>query len=88
MFNFNSYAQSREHDVKRGAETPELAALLVQKYGYGISQALRLASELADESPMDILAEVDQRVSKIDPDWLVNQKRRFESRPAAIAFRT
>ena len=38
-----SYAKSRMNDVARGAETPELAGLLVQKYGYGLAKALQLA---------------------------------------------
>ncbi|TXI07686.1 MAG: hypothetical protein E6Q76_08210 [Rhizobium sp.] len=34
------YAAGRASDVARGAETPRLAALLVQKYGHGAVNAV------------------------------------------------
>jgi hypothetical protein len=36
-----SYADGRESDVLRGAETPELAATLLDKFGWGMSGPLR-----------------------------------------------
>ncbi len=39
---FRGYAHSRKNDVARGAETPALAALLVEKYGYGMVKAAQL----------------------------------------------
>ena len=79
-----SYAKSRMNDVARGAETPELAGLLVQKYGYGLAKALQLACELADFPAPSLISEVDRYVANIDPLWRENQIRRFESRPASI----
>ena len=84
--NLKSYAESRKKDVARGAETPELAGLLVQKYGYGLAQALDLAADLADHPAPGLMAEVDRLVAEIDPDWRANQVRRFEARPASIFF--
>ncbi|MBW3512046.1 hypothetical protein [Janthinobacterium sp. NKUCC06_STL] len=82
----DAYAASRKRDVARGAETPELAALLVQKYGYGLAKAVRLAAELADHPLPDLIADVDRAVAEIDQDWRVNQVLRFESRPASISY--
>jgi hypothetical protein len=81
-----SYAESRKRDVARGAETPELAGLLVQKYGYGLAKALDLAAELADHPAPSLTTEVDRLVAEIDPHWRENQVRRFEARPASIFF--
>lgn len=36
------YAKGKKHDVARGAESPRLAALLLQKYGLGIVDAVSL----------------------------------------------
>ena len=36
------YAGKRVHDVTRGAETPALAALMVEKFGEGLVQVPRL----------------------------------------------
>ena len=82
----DAFAVSRKRDVARGAETSELAGLLVQKYGYGLAKAVRLASELADHPAPDLIADVDRAVADIDPDWRANQVRRFESRPASVSF--
>lgn len=86
LADLKSYAQSRKRDVARGAETPELAGLLVQKYGYGLAKALDLAAELADHPAPSLMGEVDKLVAEIDPDWRENQVRRFEARPASIFF--
>ena len=41
------YARQRAKDVARGAETPRLAALLVQKYGKGVVDALAVVFDSA-----------------------------------------
>ena len=80
------YAESRKKDVARGAETPELAALLVQKYGYGLADSASLAANLEDCPKPDLMKDVDQLVASIDPDWRTHQQRRFDARPAALAL--
>lgn len=35
-----SYADSRKNDILRGAETPALAALMVEKFGEGMAKML------------------------------------------------
>jgi hypothetical protein len=43
LSDLRSYAQSKQNDVERGADTPDLAALLVDKYCEGLAVALRIA---------------------------------------------
>lgn len=80
------YARSRERDVARGAETPELGALLVQKYGYGLNQALRIAADIADEPPPSLIHDVDRLVGEIDPAWREHQERRYAALPASLVL--
>lgn len=79
-----SYAESRKNDVVRGAETAELAALLVQKYGYGLADSASLAANLLECPQPNLIRDVDQLVASIDPDWRANQQRRFSARPASL----
>jgi hypothetical protein len=79
-----SYARSRNDAVARGAETPSLAALLVQKYGYGLAKALKLAAELSDHPAPELTSEVDRQVEAIDPHWRTNFELRINARPAAL----
>ncbi|KAB8048681.1 hypothetical protein GCN78_18225 [Janthinobacterium rivuli] len=80
------YAESRKKDVDRGAETPELAAFLVQKYGYGSADRASLAANLLECPKPDLMRDLDQVATSIDPDWRTNQQRRFDARPAALDF--
>ncbi|MFJ1470188.1 beta/alpha barrel domain-containing protein [Massilia orientalis] len=80
------YAAKRKNDVRRGAETPELAALLVEKYGEGLVKALHIAEDLLDVSASRLRAEVDRLVLEIDPDAEENRKRRWASRPAGVSI--
>lgn len=77
------YARDRASNVTRGAETPHLAALLLEKYGRGMVDA---AAELFDgRAMMDrIQAVVDEEVTRTDPDWKANAHRRWAGRPADI----
>ena len=77
------YAEGRRKDVARGAETPELAALLVQKYGYGLLQGVRIVLGRAISN--DVL---DEEVEKIDPDWREHMHQRWAARPAEINTKT
>ena len=75
------YARARQHEVSRGAESPALAALLVEKYGGGMAGALSIAG--IDST---VQAETDSLVHQIDPDFDVHKKAREEARPAAVTF--
>jgi len=77
---FRGYAHSRKNDVARGAETPELAALLVEKYGHGMVKA----AQLLDFDPGSLMGEVDRLVAEIDPEVLANRKERWAARPAGL----
>ncbi len=78
------YAQGRKSDVARGAETPHLAALLLQKYGYGLCDAFGEVFGRGELGPT--YADVDHAVEEIDPDWRENGKKRWAGRPADISF--
>lgn len=75
-----TYAAGRKSDVARGAETPMLAAVLVDKYAAGMAKALCIVGV---ESDLQTVA--DRLVREIDPDFIEHQKARWEARPATIA---
>jgi hypothetical protein len=77
------YASSRKNDVLRGAETPHLAALLLQKYGYGLCDSFAAIYEGLGPAPT--YHDVDILVSEIDPDWKTNADARWASRPADLS---
>jgi hypothetical protein len=80
------YARARQKDVARGAETPALAGLIVQKYGYGLVEAFQLIAErLHDGSRIGpTYSDVDRAVAMVDPDWRENQQKRWAARPASL----
>jgi hypothetical protein len=78
------YAQGRISDVKRGAETAELAALLLQKYGYGLCDALAVC--YPESGPCPTYHDVDRMVESIDPDWRESARKRWAAKPAGISF--
>lgn len=75
-----SYAASRSKYVARGAETPELAALLVEKYGEGMARAARLL-EFDDR---ELSAELQRLTLQIDPQLVANREKRWAARPARL----
>lgn len=77
------YAAGRKSDVARGAETPSLASLMVEKYGYGLMKAADLLV-LADSHLLT--AAVDRLVVEIDPQHRKHQQYRWESRPAGLSI--
>lgn len=79
-------ANGRKSNIERGAETPELAALIVEKYGHGMARALRLLAGLADCSVPDLRKDVDGLVLEIDPRVEDNRSRRWAARPAEIIY--
>ena len=50
---------------RAGAETRELAGLLVEKYGYGLAKALAIAGELSGAPGPDLGREIDAGVRRI-----------------------
>ncbi|WP_156894842.1 hypothetical protein [Janthinobacterium sp. 1_2014MBL_MicDiv] len=80
------YTESRKYEVARGAETPELPALLLQKYGYGLADSAIIVASLLECPKPDLVSDVDQLVTSIDPDWRAHQQRRFDARPAALVL--
>ncbi len=82
-YKLKEYSQGKINDVKRGAETPRLAGLLLQKYGCGLVDAVTVFYDnprVADS----IYKILDEETFKIDPEWKMNNKERWESRPADI----
>jgi hypothetical protein len=77
------YAVGRKSDIDRGAETPALASLMVEKYGYGLMKAADLLG-LADAQLL--AATVDRLVVEIDPQFRKRQQYRWESRPAGLSI--
>ncbi|HGF4014028.1 hypothetical protein [Burkholderia cenocepacia] len=77
-----NYAEGRKSDVARGAETPALAALMVEKYGEGLAKAVHLMG--ADNG--DMMRELDRWVREIDPQYPKHRQYRFEARPAGLAI--
>lgn len=77
------YANGRAKDVARGAETPRLAALLVQKYGRGVIDAVATIFD-SPRSADPISKVVDDETAKIDPLWREHDKERWAGRPADV----
>lgn len=77
------YAKGRTRCVEMGLETPKFAALLLQKYGYGIADA----GYVLRDNGIDISCLykiVDEEVGKIDSNWREHAKERWEGKPADI----
>ncbi|WP_233584988.1 hypothetical protein [Aquabacterium soli] len=77
------YASDRAKDVARGAETPRLAALLVQKYGRGVVDAVATIFE-TPRAADPIFKAVDEETAKIDPLWREHNRERWAGRPADV----
>ncbi|MFB9289525.1 hypothetical protein ACFFTM_14340 [Pseudoduganella plicata] len=78
------YAAGRRKDIDRGAETRELAGLLVEKYGYGLARALEICGDVAGLPMPNLFAETDKVVLEIDPNAVQNRARRWDARPAGL----
>ena len=77
-----TYADERKKDIARRAETPALAGLMVEKYGYGLMKAADLLGVVGSHL---LTNEVDRLVRELDPQYLENQIFRWESRPAGLS---
>jgi hypothetical protein len=80
------YAKGRAECVSRGTETPHLAALLLQKYGLGITDAVSLIYD-NPRAADPIYRVVDEEVAKIDPQWREHMRERWERQPADISMK-
>lgn len=80
------YAANRLKDVARGAETRELAGLLVEKYGYGLAKALAIARELAGSPATDLGREIESIVREVDPEAAEHRSRRWDAAPAGLSL--
>lgn len=79
------YADGRAKDVERGAETPRLAALLLQKYGRGVIEAVSLIFD-TPRAADPISKVLDEETTRIDPQWRKHNRRRWEARPADLTY--
>lgn len=77
------YANGRASDVARGAETPRLAALLVQKYGRGVVDAVAAIYD-SQRAADPISKVVEEETAKIDPLWREHDRERWAGRPADV----
>ncbi len=77
------YARGRASDVERGAETPRLAALLLQKYGRGVVDAVSTIFE-SRRAADPIMRVVDEETARIDPGWREHDRARWTARPADL----
>ncbi|MCL4182084.1 MAG: hypothetical protein KJ011_01395 [Burkholderiaceae bacterium] len=77
------YADGRAKDVARNAETPRLAALLLQKYGRGVIDAV--ATIYGSPRAADAIGRaLDEETVRIDPDWREHDRERWAGRPADV----
>ena len=81
-----SYAGSRKQDVARGAEAPELAAVRVEKYGFGVAQTAKLTADQLDAPAEPGGLDQSSRVSKSIPTW--PRIARSVGRLGRLEFRT
>lgn len=77
------YAEGRRSDVARGAETKELAAVLLEKYGYGLADATAIFID--NHASTTVYHSVDRLVAEIDPAATENRKKRWNARPADLS---
>ncbi|WP_406625378.1 hypothetical protein [Acidovorax sp. SDU_ACID1] len=81
-----AYAEGRAKDVARGAETPRLAALLLQKYGRGVADAVATIYD-SPRAADAINRMLDEETARIDPDWRGHDRERWGGRPADVVVR-
>jgi hypothetical protein len=81
ILELEEYAQTRRNCVRDNQETPELAALLVEKYGYGLATAAKIL-----ELKQNLYVKIDELVEGIDQVAKATRKKRWDSRPAGLLF--
>lgn len=81
------YANGQKSDIKRGAETPRLAALLLEKFVYGMAKGFKQFEDgetIAIANDLIVLG--DKLCLEIDPDFKQNRKARWDARPADLVL--
>lgn len=78
------YANGRAECVARGAETPRLAALLLQKYGLGVVDTVTVIYD-TPRAADPIFQVLDEETTKIDPQWRTHELQRWKGRPADVS---
>ena len=68
------YARNRAKEVACGAETPRLAAQLIQKYGRGVADAVAVIYD-SPQAASPIFRARDQETARINPDAGYDWKR-------------
>jgi hypothetical protein len=81
LAHLRDYAKLRRNDIERGAESPAMAALLVEKYAEGMARSLGILG-----FPSKVQQLGDQLVRELDPAYDANRKARWEARPAALTY--
>ncbi|NII26224.1 hypothetical protein HB364_14110 [Pseudoflavitalea sp. X16] len=77
-----TYAFARLKSVKEGSETEELAAALLERYGFGLARAFELLG-----IPLgDFVNLIQQLMLEIDPEAPLNRQKRWEAKPAGISI--
>jgi len=76
------YSAERAKRVALGYETPRLAALLAQKYIDGVINTAMLLGHTSK----GLYECMDETVSELDPDWKPNMSKRWNRRPADLAY--
>lgn len=79
------YAANRKAEVDKGRETPELAGLLVQKYGYGMNQVLAHLAEVENTGRIGSV-DVDAAAAIINPEWAEFDKKRWAAKQVGISM--
>ena len=70
------YAKGRRTDSDMGLESPELSALLLEKYAVGMVDVIRALG--LDIDVNDIASEADYLCHQIDPNVADNRKLRYQ----------
>lgn len=79
------YVDDRAAAVARGAETPAMAALLLQTYGNGLLDAA--AEILGDKRAADpIRIVLEEAVMHLDPDWREHCAQRRDAVSVGVAI--
>lgn len=81
------YADGRKSDIERGAETPRLAALMLEKFVYGMAKGFKQFEDgetIAIANDLIVLG--DKLCLEIDPDYIRNRQARWDARPADLAL--
>ena len=69
------YAYARQDACNRGLESPELSALLVEKYAWGMKEAIQAVDQDADIN--SIISVADQLCASIDKQHKENRNLRY-----------